>query len=99
MPADQQIINSLPEPFEVPNPLAPPPGILPPPEEATQFYPHTIEGESSNATLPILDPELLIARLAASPSVVNATGHETPELLERLSAKWTVESAVKNGTS
>jgi hypothetical protein len=81
----------------VPNPLPPPVGILPPAEEATQFYPHTTEGESSNATLPILDPEMLVARLAASSAVVGSTGLETDDLLHRLSKRWTVETAVKDG--
>lgn len=92
------MINLLPEPFEVPNPAPAPAGILPPPEDATQFYPHTVEGESSATSRPLLDPELLVAKMAVAQSVMSGTGFESDLLLSRLAVDWTVEKAIRNGT-
>jgi hypothetical protein len=91
------VINLLPEPFEVPNPAPAPAGILPPPEEPTQFFPHTAEGESSATSRPLLDPDLLISKMAVAQPVISGTGFDSDLLLSRLAVDWTVEKAIRNG--
>lgn len=89
-------MNSLPEPFEVPNPPQMPEGILPPPEEAVQFYQNTTEGESSTSALPLLNPDALVSSLATAPSIQSSSRMDEAALRQRWSEVWTVESALKN---
>ena len=91
-----QTLNSLPEPFEVPNPAAPPPGILPLPDQPFQFTQHTGEGESSSSTQPFLDPGTLISELSASSAILESTNQDVSSLTRRFTTKWTVESALKD---
>lgn len=71
---------------------------LPAPEETVQFYPHSIEGESSATSRPLVDPESIVAGLAASENVQAKTGKETATLIKRWTTRWTVETALKDCT-
>jgi hypothetical protein len=89
-------LNSLPEPFEVPDLPPNPEGILPLPEQPVQFVPHTREGESSMTIQPLLNPEILVSALANSQNVLSATGRDGSEVVQRLAGKWNVEIAIKD---
>ncbi|OCF37807.1 protein EFR3 [Kwoniella heveanensis BCC8398] len=88
---------SLPEPYVIPllPPYTPSPALQLP-EAATSFVPHTIEGESSAMSKPLLDPEILVSSLANSESVQSATGRDAGVLVKRWTSRWTVENAIKD---
>jgi hypothetical protein len=90
-------LNTLPEPFIVPPlPPTPAPTVLPVPDEPEAFFQHTVEGESSSTTQPLLDPEIVVGEFAASTNVQTATSRDTSTLSKRFTTKWTVETAVKD---
>ncbi|WVW85749.1 hypothetical protein I302_107787 [Kwoniella bestiolae CBS 10118] len=93
----QRALASLPEPYVIP-PLPPytPSSSLELPETAISFVPNTIEGESSSASKPLLDPEVLLSSLAGSSNVLGATGRDSAGLRRRWEVGWSVESAVKD---
>jgi hypothetical protein len=66
------------------------------PDEAEAFFQHTVEGESSSTTQPLLDPETIVSEFAGSTNVQTATSRDTPTLTKRFATKWTVETAVKD---
>ncbi|WRT68287.1 uncharacterized protein IL334_005263 [Kwoniella shivajii] len=89
--------SSLPEPYLIPFlPPYEPTSNLALPEQAISFPPHIIEGESSSASKPLLDPEAILASLTNSPSVQNGTGRDGASLRSRWASKWSVENAVKD---
>ena len=96
---DKQAINTLPEPFIVPN-LTPDtdPSVLPVPPEPSAFYRDETEGESSATSQPLLDPESLIAEFAASSKVQEVSGSDANMITKRMSSPWSVEIAVKDCT-
>ncbi len=89
-------MNSLPEPFEVPNIGPSSPDILALPEEPTSFVRRDTEGDSSSTSRPLLDPELLVSSLTSSSTVLTGTGGDAPTLMRRIAGKWTVEVALKD---
>ncbi|WVF72663.1 hypothetical protein IAT40_007481 [Kwoniella sp. CBS 6097] len=88
---------SLPEPYVIPllPPYSPSPALQLP-ETAISFVPHTVEGESSSTSKPLLDPEILVSSLANSEGVPNAAGRDAGVLVKRWSVRWTVENAIKD---
>ncbi|KAK6910623.1 hypothetical protein I203_104655 [Kwoniella mangroviensis CBS 8507] len=93
----QKSLVSLPEPYVIP-PLPPyaPSSNLDLPETAISFVPHMIEGESSSASKPLLDPKVLLTALTGSSNVQSATGRDEAGLRRRWEVKWSVENAVKD---
>lgn len=91
-----QTIERMPEPLVVPTyqPL-PEYTILPPPDQAFSFVPNEMEGESSSASRPLLDRDVLLSALASSTNVQRSTGNDSSSLMRRLDTSWSVENALK----
>lgn len=88
----------MPEPFIVPVYQTPEWDTpLPRPDEPASFIPHHLEGESSSATRPLLDREVLVNGLVSSGNVQSTTGQDAAALSSGLASKWTVETALQNG--
>jgi hypothetical protein len=87
-------INSLPEPFVVPEFYLPEFNVLIP-DEPTMFVRHEAEGESASASLPLLNPTAIIHGFASNESVQAAASRSEPELEARFSTRWTVEGAIR----
>lgn len=70
--------------------------ILPPPDEPYSFQQHMIEGESSSASRPFVDAEILVSALAGNEGVQKATGRDGAGIMRRFGGGWTVESALRD---
>lgn len=95
--ADVQALSALPEPYVIPN-LYPPENsdTLPAPDEPLSFTKNITEGESSSATQPLLDTEVITSALASSGQVQKATHKDAAGIVKRLGAGWSIESALMN---
>lgn len=93
-----QAIRALPEPFVVPDPLAPSGGddILPLPDQPSPFARDETPGESAASTRPLLPPSSLIPPLSTAPPIQTGTGRDAPSLSALLGARWSVESAIQD---
>lgn len=90
-------INSLPEPFTVPDWRAPlsHDDVLPPPAEPAAFFRDQTEGESQSSSQPIIDPAQLVTAFSTSPSVQATTGRDQASIARRFTSPWNVELAIK----
>ncbi|WVR07413.1 hypothetical protein IAU60_004454 [Kwoniella sp. DSM 27419] len=69
---------------------------LPMPEQPTSFIQHTLEGEGSSASKPLLESERLVVAMAGSGGVQDALGRNRENLTKRWGIRWTVEGAIKD---
>ncbi len=85
----------LSEPLIVPDyPLSPPSDPLPAPDDEARFEKYGPAGESSSATQPLLDPEVIVSALASSGAVQRATRRDAGALVRWMGARWSVETAL-----
>ncbi|WWD18958.1 hypothetical protein CI109_103415 [Kwoniella shandongensis] len=90
-------LASLPEPYLIPPlPSYSQNTILPMPEPAMSFVQHTMEGESSSATKPLLDSEVILSSLTGAKVVQGVTKGDEKALKRKFGSRWTVESAIKD---
>lgn len=88
-------INSLSEPFIVPEYRNPAGHGIEFRDEPAQFVRDNTEGESAASSLPLLDATELIAAFSDAPAPKAASMRDAPWLQARFSAPWSVEAAIR----